>query len=126
MTAHTIHRFTFFSAVQTRICLVKINYFNVRIYCPPRYQNFITHRAFVFKLPIFQYFYWNHFFNLNFCNIVFSCARNCTVSYMNHIYDSIQRIFWNHLTHRLYDFFQECHRRVFFHNILYSFNSREV
>ena len=72
---------------------------------PPRYHNFITHRAFVLKLSIFQHFYWNNFFNLNFCYIVFCGAGNCILWYMNHIYDSIQRIFWHHLTHRLYNFF---------------------
>ena len=86
---------------------------------PPRYHNFITHRTFVLKLPIFQDFYCNNFFNLNFCYTVFCGARNCIVWYINHIYDSIKRIFWNHLTHMLYDFFQECHRRTFFYNILY-------
>ena len=64
------------------------------------------------KLPTFQCFYWNNFLNLNFCYIVFCCAGNCILWYMNHICDSIQRIFWHDLTHRFYDFFQECHRRV--------------
>ena len=72
-----------------------------------RYHNFITHRAFVLKLSILQYFNWNNVFSLNFCYIVFCCARNCILWYMNHIYDSIQRIFWNHLTYRFYDFFQK-------------------
>ena len=58
---------------------------------PSRYHNFIIHRAFVLKLPIFQYFYWNNFFNLNFCYIVFCGAGNCIVWYMNHIYNSIKR-----------------------------------
>ena len=126
MRAHTIQRFTLFCAVWTRICLVKMLYFNMSIYALPRYHNFITHRAFVRKLPIFQYFNWNNFFNLNFCYIVFHGTRNCILWYMNHIYNSIQRIFWHHLTHRLYDFFRECHRRVFFYNILYYFDWRQV
>ena len=91
MMVHTIQRFTLFSAVQTRICLVEMLYFNVSIYAPPRYHNFITHRVFVLKLPIFQYFYWNNILNLNFCYIVFCGARNCILWYMNHIYNSIQR-----------------------------------
>ena len=113
MMAHTIQRFTLFCAVWARICLIKMLYFNVSIYAPPlppRYHNFITHRAFVLKLSILQYFNRNNFFSLNFCYIIFCCAGNCVLWYMNHIYDSIQRIFLHHLTHRFYDFFQEGRR----------------